>query len=90
MGMTENEAIARIKDQKRLCLQKGVIKVQGITEALEIGVNAIEKQIPKKAIGVKKYPNAINGKCPICERKMIKTYYCPTCGQRIDWSNEDD
>lgn len=80
--MTEQEAIeiiAQVPLYRYECeLEKG--RQSELFKALHMGMNAIEKQIPKKAIGVKKYPNAINGKCPICERKMIKTYYCPTCG----------
>ena len=57
----------------------------------------IEKQIPKKPIQLKGYKEPCF--CPICtpsDNTFVKcsyehdTYnYCPMCGQRIDWGNEE-
>ena len=53
---------------------------------------AVEKQIPKK-------PNKCIGfteslfVCPTCGRKqpiMYEQHYCKECGQKLDWSDEDD
>ena len=56
--------------------------------ATERAIQALEKQVPKKHI---------NGLCPECKEILsIQSYhgeiianricyYCPTCGQRIDW-----
>ena len=67
-------------------------------EALKVAVKALEKQIPKK-------PNIwgdgyADGEmiydmydCPNCEKSYEidceKYDYCPACGQRIDWSEEE-
>lgn len=37
----------------------------------------------------------INFKCPTCKNEYIcekenKVLYCPNCGQRLDWSEEDE
>ncbi len=94
--MTIEDAIARIQDHNRVHQQKehGAFY---ITEALNMAVDALEKQIPKKPI--KCCPlNDQNEmldeneyyKCPACGLKFRKTYeYCHYCGQRLDWENED-
>ena len=64
------------------------------SEANEV-IQALEKQIPKKArieaIGEK----TVSGSCPRCEADMVyivecykPSYknYCRHCGQRVDWS----
>lgn len=68
-------------------------------EEIEIATKALEKQIPKK-------PNYegdgyYNGQpvydtwiCPCCEEMYEVDYdeydYCPNCGQKIDWSDENE
>ena len=54
---------------------------------------AVEKQIPKRAISTYKE----NYKCPTCESyiditdddlyvyEIVPPEYCPNCGQRLDW-----
>lgn len=94
--MKESEAIKRIK----VHLEWGFNK--GTTEALHIAILAIEKQIPKKP---KIYKGNEEAKdrlacCPICYSNVDWTYngywrkgkpnYCRECGQKIDWSGEDD
>ncbi|MGN1155538.1 MAG: hypothetical protein ACI4TK_05135 [Agathobacter sp.] len=49
--MTEHEAIVKIKDQKRLCFIEGYIKIQGITEAFDIAIKALEEIQQYRAIG---------------------------------------
>ena len=61
-----------------------------VKEALEIGIEAIDKQIPKKIIkeegGKIRCPNRHN--IPL-EYKRGKMPYCPFCGQKLDWSEEE-
>ena len=55
--------------------------------AVEIAVEAMMKQIPKKVrIGHHpKYGRATF--CPNCNRMDVECWsYCPNCGQAIDWS----
>lgn len=63
-------------------------------EALEC-IQALEKQIPKKARIEAAGERTISGYCPRCEAdqvyivpKNMPNYksYCRNCGQRIDWS----
>jgi hypothetical protein len=28
--------------------------------------------------------------CPTCDDDLDETYYCPNCGQAIDWGNEHE
>lgn len=82
--MTYEDAIARIQDHNRVHQQKehGAFY---ITEALNMAVEALEKQIPKKAIPCS--PNSTWSKCPVCGDTYIDEY-CGKCGQRLDWGDE--
>lgn len=59
-------------------------------EALDMAIEALEKQIPKKPVSKYKYRY---GKtvCPACETEntcrivMFWEKYCPDCGQAIDY-----
>ena len=67
--------------------------------AIEMAMEALEKQIPKKpylegdgyADGYLVYDTWI---CPHCEKHYEVDYddydYCPNCGQKIDWSEQND
>lgn len=84
--MTNKEAIQGLLNVKAQMAEKSPF-----TEAINLAVKALEKQIAKKPVGRHK-------KCPTCE--MIEfgyeeVNYCPHCGQRIDWegsenNNDDD
>ena len=66
---------------------------------MEMIVQALEKQIPKKQTyeGDGYAPDGmfIWGEwiCPCCGRRYEVDYddydYCPDCGQKLDWSNEE-
>ena len=53
--------------------------------AMDIAVEAMKKQIPKK-------PTLHEGwlYCSVCKKDILMEAYkfCPDCGQRIDWSDE--
>lgn len=82
--MTNEEAIHRITDHNRvhhLSEPRGVY----ITEALQMAIEALERQIPKK-------PNIYNKFERYCEcGAIVKTYqnYCYDCGQALDWSDTE-
>ncbi len=65
--------------------------------AIKTAVEAIEKQIPKKAVVDKAYSHGryIVGICPNCKKVLgllnfAKDYKCcPECGQAIDWSDTE-
>lgn len=70
-------------------------------KALERAVKALKKQIPRKVnnlseiyldFGVgKKIKVSAYGNCPNCNYNIdIASKYCTRCGQKLDWSEEDD
>ena len=52
--------------------------------AIEMAINALEKQIPKKPTKDKYVPEL--DFCPECGTEVTNCNYCPHCGQNIDWS----
>ena len=53
-----------------------------LVTALEMAVEALEKQMPKKP----KMPLDAYLVCPVCEKKVDHPFeYCRACGQAIDW-----
>ena len=85
MEMTENEAI---KELHKIRPIGGIIPQKG-AEALDVAINALEKQIVKKPIFY-----AHNYYCSVCnslvgnnEFEWKRFKYCDTCGQKLDWSD---
>lgn len=83
-SMREKEAIEELKPNKNFPFDDYVSE-----GARELAINALEKQIPKKVIGIE--ANLLNRYCPSCNewagfelKKNMK--YCPNCGQKLDWS----
>ena len=97
--MTENEAIEEFK--QRLELIEKCYRGENETHkpALEIGVKALEKQIPKKPtpIDYEKYMDTVKNAlflkgsywCPNCNHVVKCGTYCSDCGQKLDWSDEE-
>ena len=94
--MTESEAI---KELHKIRPRGGIIP-QKRAEALDIAIQALEKQIPKKPI-MKQYFEDLEDEylcCPTCGEILTdripadnKTFYfhCMNCGQKFDWSDEE-
>lgn len=99
--MTEREAIKKLKDILDECTEskEAVCYVTDVdAPALEMAINALEKQIPKK-------PYCAEDKmwcCPICDNNLLHKWikyptklmpkseglpHCMSCGQAIDWSD---
>lgn len=97
--MTPNEAIRRIIDHIEIHFKKEPFAIR-ISEALYMGCDALKKQIPKKpdfeGDGYDDGGNLIYDTwiCPCCETKYEVDYehykHCPECGQKIDWSEDDE
>lgn len=86
--MDEREAIERIKVHNQIHFEKEYPKAIKITKALDMAVDALEKQIAKKPI--RKYGNY---NCPICDKSTMsvsarKKDWCDFCGQKLDWELE--
>lgn len=92
--MTAKEAIQRIRNHNEIHSAKEPYFAVHITEALNMAVEALEKQIPKKVISEKRS----RAKCPTCKR-IVEDYkevnggrstilcvpdICPFCGQALD------
>lgn len=69
-------------------------------EEIELAIEALEKQIPKKPKQMlepirKHFNTGVNGfYCPICNSDLLDMdndcfEYCPCCGQKIDWSEQE-
>ena len=92
--MTEKEAIKELHKIR----PRGSIIPQKRAEALDVAIQALEKQIAKKV----KIEQWIYTKCD-CGFEFSehhgdgyysipienKTKYCPNCGQKLDWSDEE-
>lgn len=74
-------------DNCDLCYAQGTMGEQ--KEALRMAIEALEKQIPKK-VRRKHHPKYGRATfCPNCSRMDVECwFYCPDCGQAIDWSEE--
>ena len=94
--MTASEAI---KELHKIRPRGGIIP-QKRAEALDVAIQALEKQIAKKPI-MKQYFEDLEDEylcCPTCGEILTdripadnKTFYfhCMNCGQKFDWSDEE-
>lgn len=86
--MTVQEAISRIIDHNKIHSRKECGFAIRITEALNMAVNALEKQIPKKPARDKE-GCVVCGNCGSYDGIRIDTNFnegfCHECGQAIDW-----
>ena len=89
--MTYEEAINHIKKHNEAHQRTEHFAVY-ITEALNMAIQALEKQIRKKPIPITRneHSNKIIGYgCPNCHKDIVGSgFYCWSCGQAIDWSEE--
>ena len=78
---------ARRCDDCDLCYMQGT-KGEHIA-SVEIAIQALEKQIPKKPY--KDNENGIYEKeyCPICNRSLFPNDHHCDCGQKLDWGDEE-
>ena len=89
--MTYEEAIKHFKS-----LQKRYTKEHNgrMCEKVNLALEALEKQVPKKPLHMRK-----NYYCPICKEDGWMLWddavpndmdkYCGKCGQAIDWSDNE-
>jgi hypothetical protein len=101
--MTESEAIEKLKNMRLFMQIENENNDCKFTEddykANEMAIRALEKQIPKKPTyegdgyspdGTLIYDTWI---CSCCDKRYEVDYddydYCPNCGQKLDWSDEE-
>ena len=62
-------------------------------EAIDMGIDALEKQISKKPIGISvNEDNMRVANCPNCKKFIVQQESpvgCKHCLQALDWGNED-
>ena len=74
--MTHEEATERIR-----CILKNNSFTRADKNALKLAIEALEKQIPKKP-----YWEYGGCHCKSCGLDVLSDeYFCPLCGQAIDW-----
>lgn len=92
--MTPNEAIRRIKEHNEIHSKKERGFAILIQKALDMSVEALEKQIPKKP---DIHPCEENGVyatltcCPTCG-DIVEVEYnkcCGNCGQKLGWGDDE-
>ena len=95
--MTESEALELFKERLTLIKEHYAGEVKDYEEALEIGIQALEKQIPKKPIikhiNTSEDATEIEYTCSACGTNYVELTpceeFCPYCGNKIDWSDEE-
>lgn len=80
--MKESEAIELFKERLVFIKEHYSEEVKCYEEALEIGIQALEKQIPKRLIA---------SQCVTCGNALLpfEGNYCSKCGCRLDWGDSD-
>lgn len=87
--MTYEKAIDCLKADKEYIVD---YKVCG-GEEIDVAIEALEKQIPKKPMGdLNSVPHY---RCPVCKNAVVlyeysaKLPHCQWCGQKLDWGDEE-
>lgn len=91
--MKESEAIKELHGIR----PRGGIIPQKRAEALDVAIQALEKQIPKNPYHISQVDDNDNAnvECPACHAttdyavNAIKRGHCWKCGQLLDWSDEE-
>ena len=101
-NMTESEKLIRNEAEAIECLKSnkptsGYVMLQ---ESIDMAINALEKQIPKKPRKTDSYRGVLKRVyayvCPTCGNACLEKYmnerqntmFCWNCGQKLDWSDE--
>jgi hypothetical protein len=86
--MTESEAIKEVGfNMSTIGLNNKSAK--RVSEAKNMAIQALEKQIPKKPDFTEDKEFAL---CPFCNGKGLldRQKYCDNCGQKLDWLEESE
>ena len=94
--MTDSEAIKILQRDLQIQLENKALP-DGI-EAIQIAIQALENQIPKKPRKTDSYRGVLKRvyayACPTCHNVCLEKYmnerqnttFCWDCGQKLDWS----
>lgn len=97
-NLKELKRILQRQVEKADCDGRGVQDDLEVCFDFDRAIEALEKQLPKKVEyeggfsnnGLARYRMA---KCPTCDRwysSRDEIIYCSKCGQKLDWSKEDE
>ena len=84
----------KIEHNKTFEPKKDNEPIEKSVEHAKTAIKALEKQLPKKADIMDYVFDDINFRCPVCKSEYIcekehEHFYCPTCGQKLDWTVEE-
>lgn len=88
--MTNEEAIKELKERYLgMSAYSDREHFQKANQALDMAIEALEKQMPKKVITANIDGNIELRYCPYCRIRFIKAgmKYCGECGQALDWDD---
>lgn len=87
--MTLQDAIRKIKKHHDILNKEASFAVHTL-EALNMAVDALDKQIPKKTLWGGDNRTSWRS-CPMCHSRMHNTCkFCSQCGQALDWRKGND
>lgn len=82
------------KEAAKMAIQalEEVQKYREIGSIEECRASREKQKIPKKPIYIANLGCTALWLCPVCERRIIRSdlVYCHQCGQKLDWSDEND
>lgn len=70
----------------------GEMLMKNIKQALDIAIEALEKQMPKKPLNREDKSEISYGYCPCCSNMIdnwVDIRFCGECGQAIDWEETE-
>lgn len=95
INMDITKALNNIKAQKEIAVAKtrkfesafgAISPYRDDVDAFDVALSAMRKRVPTKPSKAEGF----EGMCPVCKNVMAERYRCcPSCGQRINWGNDD-
>ena len=91
--MTNEESIKELKERYLgMSAYSDREQFQKANQALDMAIEALEKQIPKEVV-IKKIDEGIELRyCPRCHVRFIRSgmKYCVECGQALGWREDEE
>lgn len=79
--MSIQDAIYILEADRQKVFKDDLLLFTDRSDAYDLAIQALEKQIPKIPVGVRVGVNTITDGCPVCSHAFwAKSDYCPYCG----------